>query len=97
MADGIDERNGVRKKEVLQQLVSEEEVQAIYRSNSNSSYFKSVLVWHYSANGVFSVKLGYNLAFQSQVSGYAQNPLNIIIFGSKQEIVECYLEAQGVE
>lgn len=40
MADGIDERNGVRKKEVLQQLVSEEEVQAMYCSNSNSSYSK---------------------------------------------------------
>ncbi|GFS40309.1 hypothetical protein Acr_00g0067750 [Actinidia rufa] len=48
---------------LLRSQVTEEEVQAIATIPISSSNSKDQLVWHFNANGIYSVKSGYSIAF----------------------------------
>jgi hypothetical protein len=59
--------------------VSEEEVKAILSIPIPVFQRSDVLVWHYSVNGIFSVKTGYHVAFQEHRSQQVIKPSSSIL------------------
>lgn len=64
MADAIDKDRGAWNKDKLRLVTSKEEIQAISLIPVSFFQREDSLVWHYSSNGVYTVKSGYRIALK---------------------------------
>lgn len=90
MRDVINKNTGTWDKELLDQLLTVDEVNAILTIPVSMFRREDALVWHYSKNGVYSVRSGYHLVVHSQKSSQQHKPSSS--FHSKQKGVVSHLE-----
>ncbi|KAF7146373.1 hypothetical protein RHSIM_Rhsim04G0047200 [Rhododendron simsii] len=60
VADVIDQDRGIWRRDVLEETVSQEEMLAITAMSTSQCKRKDSLVWHYTRDGVYSVRSGFD-------------------------------------
>lgn len=68
MSDVIDSNRGTRDKPKLAEEVSNDVLEAILSISLPLVDRTTGLFWHFSSNGVYSIKFGYHVAIQSTLS-----------------------------
>ncbi|KAF7148485.1 hypothetical protein RHSIM_Rhsim03G0157700 [Rhododendron simsii] len=69
VAQVIDQDRGTWRRDVMEQIVSQEEMLAITAMPLSQCKRNDTLIWHYTRDSAFSVKSGYHMAVQAYGGG----------------------------